>query len=258
MSNKIKAVINTKTVVAVVGIVLATLLITTVVKDLIRWRNNDPALESVADCEIMGMSRHVLGTPHKTIKVLETDDYGRVLFSTFNDLGNHRKGFSVTAYVVCQRTDGNTGYCLPDVCYELVQFKDELPEDRMLDLKARNGWNTEPTGEGWVECRSFTNKAVDTDALVELFESAAGLKVYNNLGAIEHFYIESDANGNILYGLIFYYEGQQSDAAHLYLISTDSDNNVLGYLEVNGIEKLPETVINLKIMVGWEQLTILC
>lgn len=90
------------------------------------WENNDPALKNIADGQIMGMTRHYKPTPIKVIEVIEKDDYGRILFKTSNaltfDLGMSR----VTAYIIAQKEDGETGYCLPDICYELVQYGGRL------------------------------------------------------------------------------------------------------------------------------------
>ena len=244
-----------KTVAVLLCVVCALLAAMTGCINMLSYRDNDPALENVANAQIMGMERQISGMTPKVIKVLEKDDHGRVLFSTFNALSSHRKGFGVTAYVICQAVDGEKGYCLPDICYELVQGRSDLPEDRMLDLKARNGWNTEPDKNGWVECGDWTDEETDSHAVWQALAEAAGLEIRED--SFDDIYMESDANGLKMLGAVFNVEGEHYTGGELmyrlYLAVFDADNNCVACKEVEDIENLAKVKTELKECVGWAQ-----
>lgn len=225
-------------------------------KAMLSYRNNDPALENAANAQIMGMERQIAGMTPKVIKVLEKDDHGRVLFSTFNALSSHRKGFGVTAYVICQAVDGEKGYCLPDICYELVEGRKDLPADRMLDLKTRNGWNTEPDKPGWVECGEWTYEEPDGHAVRQTLAEAAGLEIRED--SFDDIYMESDANGLKMIGAAFNVEGEHYTGGELmyrlYIAVFDEDNNCIACREVEDIENLAKVKTELKAAVSWAQM----
>lgn len=233
------------------------------------WENNDPALENIADGQIMGMTRHYKPTPIKVIEVIEKDDYGRILFKTSNaltfDLGMSR----VTAYIIAQKEDGETGYCLPDICYELVQYYDgEISEERLQDLKARNGWNTEPDGRGWASYGKPKSKFYKYNAVERTVFSVLKLDPDNDR-CITVTYVESDANGLMLFGDLVEIKEQTDESGglfgwlipggktkavkHLYLMVTDKYYNCIAYELVENIEDLSELTIKLKEEAGWEQ-----
>ncbi len=242
-------------IISSVFIIIAFIVLCVCCKGIYAYRHNDPALENVDDWQIMGMNGHPLGTSPKVVKVLEKDEYGRVLFKTFNTtLSYHMEGASVTAYVICQAMDGETGYCLPDICYELTNMKDALPKDRMADLKTRNGWNTEPDKSQYVACNKFFYEKTDENKIRLSVSNAAGLDIDEI--RFETRYMETDGAGRKLYGIVFN-SANDGGIVHRYLVVFDKNYKCINYKEFDSFLELAKLKTEIKESVGWEQLNIL-
>lgn len=207
------------------------------------------ALENVADWQIMGMgTTFPPGGAFRRIKILEEDDYGRIFFIKSNKLTRDSES-EVTAYVICQKTDGGTGYCLPDICYELVQYGAELSEDRVLELKERNGWGTEPDDTGWASYNVFGIINFNEKSVLRAVDSMCGSGA--DIERSYTRYMESDQNGLNMFGCVLISKADSS--SQLYLAVLDTNNVCISCREVENIEDLTEIKIELKSEVGWEQ-----
>ncbi len=98
-----------------------------------------------------------------TVEILETDDYGRILFSYTEDCMDYD---GVGYYVlIMQRTDGEKAYYYPDDCYMFTFLEEEdalidIDSDEIKELKELNDWD-KPLDESKCEGTDIIRKKPD-------------------------------------------------------------------------------------------------
>lgn len=124
------------------------------------YKGEYPQLCSVAWNNIptaLGFSRGVEVAYDANVVVLETDDYGRVLFSYSED----RYGREANVLIM-QRADDTHAYYYPDDCYIFVAFETEndtldSKSDEIAELKRLNDWGL-PLDESKCESTEIVTK----------------------------------------------------------------------------------------------------
>ncbi len=203
----------------------------------------DPALSDLASSQILAMVREG-DEPPARISVIETDDYGRVLFTASNTGVFYNDRF-VTAYIICQYKDGGRGYCYPDVCYELTNGE-KLSNERIEALKERNDWNREidrgkcsvgplylPQENDWMDDLFYSNVNVE--------------KAYTKTA-----FLGRDSNEKKLYAVVWIKNrGSKDNEYGLYLVVTDR------LFQLSAIKKLEDPfdiascIANIKKETNW-------
>ena len=78
------------------------------------------------------------------VKIVETDSYGRVLFSYDESMPYYSRSKDdslIYGYAICQHYDGKQSYYLRDVCFEIDSSLKNITEERIEKLKQRNNWD---------------------------------------------------------------------------------------------------------------------
>ena len=75
----------------------------------------------------------------KSVKIIEKDSYGRVLFAYDELIPFYADDFTC-GYAICQHYDGKLAYYLCDICFEIDDSYAKITTDRINALKERNNW----------------------------------------------------------------------------------------------------------------------
>lgn len=93
----------------------------------------------------------------RKVKIVETDSYGRVLFSYCESMLYYPR--TVRGYAICQQYDGERSYYLRDICFEIDSSFENITEERIEKLKQRNNWDQplDLEAEGMASTGIFTS-----------------------------------------------------------------------------------------------------
>lgn len=184
--------------------------------------------------------------PPVRITELDTDDYGRILFKAEKTDYFYSNKY-LCGYFICQEKDSETGWYIPDVCYELI-FDGDLPKDRMDDLKARNGWNTEPDETAWKPGAEWYIGGINDADLEPFFLSETGL----NKGNFHNCYLGKDGNGLMLTEAVYrsYEEGSESE---LYIIVLNDSLEIIYIKKVDDYLRIADEIVSAKQAAGWKE-----
>lgn len=135
------------------------------------YKGEQPELYSVAWASIptlSGFRSNGEALYDAVVEVLETDDYGRILFSYSEDVRDY-DGFGCYILIM-QRTDGEKAYYYSDDCYIYMDYENsnvliDVDSSEIEDLKALNDWN-EPIDESKCEVTDIIRKKPEGDIKV--------------------------------------------------------------------------------------------
>lgn len=215
-------------------------------------KETDQALYRTAAREVPAMHNYA-SEPVAKITVLETDDYGRILFHASKNGGALYNNKGVSAYIICQYKQDGVGYCYPDICYELEYWEKgdtELEEARLADLKERNDWNKEIDREKCKGAEEAKAASENSDLVKELFFTETGKERLS----IVTFCQDVDAEGRELYAISYVIESSGlSFESEPYLMMIGKDQKLLLLEKIDDLLKISDSIIQAKERVGWKE-----
>lgn len=206
----------------------------------------DPALYDLACGQVAAMHREG-DEPAASIKVIETDDHGRILFKATKSGSTFYNGHLVAAYIVCQYNDEDTAYCYPDICYELTDGG-ELSKERLDALKERNDWNKEIDRD---KCKAETDITYEDPAdewLDEMFYAHADVEK----AFVKNLFFGRDSDGKKLYVTTWIKNrGSENNEYGLYLIVVDRLFQFIAIEKVDEPLEIASYILKIKEETGW-------
>lgn len=225
-----------------------------------------PELHAVSMSSLLGVYFY----EENSVRILEEDDFGRVLFAYRGMSFLTKNGHMQFALVVSQRTTTKYSYFYPDVNFitcEVLTSKlyslDGIPEEatntyftqeEIEFLKQRNDWN-KPLNEEklfQVKISNVKSWAIDFDKTKsELQRAFPELKRYS----LEPFIIDTDDNMIYCARQMWYDENlQQYERDKAYLVIFDKDGNIYedGIEEIIDIWDYEEQLIAFKARFNWD------
>lgn len=109
-------------------------------RDSYKYYEDYPEFFSIAIYTLLG----VTGGDGDEIEILEKDTKGRTLFS-FSTIDNPTNSDKSGLYsiMICQKTDSKYAYYYPDYNFITAPTREDISEEEILELKARNDWEKE-------------------------------------------------------------------------------------------------------------------
>ncbi|MBQ9779709.1 MAG: hypothetical protein IJW00_02070 [Clostridia bacterium] len=225
------------------------------------YSGNRDDLYSLVTCNIPGAP----GSENATIEVVETDDYGRILFrfscrsSFYYDAVNSLAGESpvnLRAYMICQKSSAGSVYYMENVCYLTAKSWDEFSDDVLTAFKQANMWNREPNEKNWAVCNIKQTPDYDypgEDELADVF-GTPGENV-----SLEYDVVSVDAHGKTLIFVRELYSPAMNQFEYYKSYIAISDENgkfSKEYsIEIEDFYNHTQKLITLKELVGWAPIT---
>lgn len=235
-----------------------------------RYKGDYPELCSVAWSNIPmlngGMSNgEVVYDPE--ISVLETDTYGRVLFSYTEDID--RQYFYI---LIMQRTDGQYAYYYPDDCYTKLVYeeRDSKPDasaEEVTALKSLNDWEC-PMDESKQEATAVIDKKPtkgklklkdnDFEPIIREYHESSGRYIHPKNSSFVRWadYVKSDAYGREMYVVNTdfkeYYDKKEISYVYSFLVIVQPDKSYdLSTVVILESSIMPQQVKVAKQQNGW-------
>lgn len=179
--------------------------------------------------------------PLATVKIIETDEYGRKLF-TIRKSNSWYDGF-VTGCFICQYIEGEKGYCYPDICYELT-YDGKISDERMNALKERNDWNRELDRE---KCKAEEPMPkYNTYHVEDMLYANTDLEE----GGISARCLDVDQNGMELHA-VHWFSKDGSRSREMYLIVVNSVSRFIAIEKVEDPLNIASDILKIKEETGW-------
>lgn len=186
------------------------------------------------------------------IKVLEEDEFGRILYTYYEDYYSGG-GISFSSLIVSQYSVDGYVYYYEDCNYVIKEQEryapklEEFSPEEIDNLKKANDWDKELDLSKCVKKQIVRNKQgipADTKAIERKVLERFNLK--NSL--INMHYLTGDTNGNfILYGVVRPYDKQND----YFVAFADSDGNILDWLVPQNMFAYQEELKTFKLKNGW-------
>lgn len=118
------------------------------------YNGDNPELYTAAIRNVTGYA-----TMGAATNVIETDEYGRVLFEYSMPTGFYHDGEDrkIHAYVISQKADSENVYYYDGICFETVKKRSDFDDKMEAALKERNDWN-KPINEDKLTCRRILKR----------------------------------------------------------------------------------------------------
>ena len=209
------------------------------------------------------------------IYIIETDEYGRILFF-YNECNMYSSEIDYgMAFVIMQSSDDAYVYYYPDKCYipyfditnDWNTISTKLDSDYFDSLKKDNDWNMEPVKEKCAKV-AITNKKPkgimqpEDDAFDDLlyaFERRIGYPGTDDNIYRTNVYCETDRYGRELHYILGVVKNTQkknedSNFAHYAIIlNPDGSCSEKGIIKISSPKESETAVRTLKALSGWNQ-----
>lgn len=182
-------------------------------------------------------------------KIIETDDYGRILYSytTYNAILNVE---NCTATVICQKIDDDYIYFYEDVCY----IVSGISEQTIDGLKEKNDWNKELDESKLskilyrVSIDGFIRSDLDYDDLDEAWLDFENKTKTGDLKQIGNSFLGQPYPTN---ETSMWWRSVEKDSVIVNYIVIFKEDKLLNYIVIEDISKLSETLHSFKEQNGW-------
>lgn len=135
-----------------------------------------------------------------TIEVLETDSYGRRLFSYSIGVPSSYGYDQICVVAVSQKTVLNRVYYYEDACFILADAFEKLDEEMISALKEKNDWD-EPMNHQKMSRRRIHAQFEETVDVPEAFNKEVRCEPGSAVGSL---YMDFDGKGKVLYYVLYY------------------------------------------------------
>lgn len=182
-------------------------------------------------------------------EIIETDDYGRILYSytTYNAILNVE---NCTATVICQKIDDDYIYFYEDVCY----IVSGISEQTVDDLKEENDWNKELDKSKLsqrlyrVSLDLFIVDDLDYDDLDVAWSDFENETKTSDLKQISNAFLGQPYPTN---ETSMWWRSVEKDSEIVNYVIIFKEDKVLDYIVIEDVSKLPETLHSFKQKNGW-------
>ena len=191
------------------------------------------------------------------VKELETDAYGRILFSYCVE----DDAYPIGAYVICQKRDGEFIYYYEDSCSVMAEDLSDITDQTLDVLKQQNDW-----GEPFQEEKCAKRTQLEQKMGASEYNTVEGFELDNQLdlahAAADHFeeilgddslviaeYAGMDLEGRVLY----YADCGTAEEPVYYAVIVQPDGSIPdgAYIRIQDFYNCSEEIIDLKTRNGW-------
>jgi len=130
-------------------------------RNTLRYYGKYPEYFSIAANSLLGIS----GYEREKIEVLESDEYGRILFLFISPSYRFENEKGLFSIMICQKTDKEYAYFYPDYHFIVRNTREEILEEDINALKSENSWGENLDGSRMVKVRIlYAKKTMDNAA----------------------------------------------------------------------------------------------
>jgi len=159
-----------------------------------KYTGDHSELFTVAIHSLINVRGYVINAPPVSIRIIEKDEYGRVLFY-------YVEGLSRDYRLIAQKSDSTYVYYYPNFNFISGSYKTPISEQAILEFKEKNDWNKPLDESKFIKQRIVRKKAkyrFNKDTGEKIFREAIG---YNGSATIfqSSRYITSDKYGKKMF-----------------------------------------------------------
>lgn len=205
-------------------------------------------LLTVALNSLLGAKGEIFMQPEgPTLEIIEEDEYGRVMFSYFEN-----NTFSTYSVLISQQVKNDYVYYYADNNF-ISSADGEFTEEEILLLKNSNDWNQKLDEEKMICNKIGKNKIKPNIAIDEILKQATNELLGNDINYSHSQYCTSDSYGRNMY--VFETRNKTLNDAHQYVIilSADLKYNQNSIMELKDYYNYQKDLKTFKDLNNWNQ-----